>query len=160
VVWLRLQQNDAALATVWTTPANPFRFRENFCFRKSFCKDSIFVFSKPSAKNEILKYHPPVFRIWMHIQLVPESGSSFRMEIRKQKFSFQPYPALEPNYMKRLRNDDCRNADYRNSDYRYCKADYRNADYCNADYRNAGLEPHDMHDWSRMKIGGWHTGAA
>jgi hypothetical protein len=57
--------------------------------------------------------------------------------------------------MMRLSNDDCRNADYR-----YRKADYRDADYCNADYRNAGLEPHDMPDWSRMKTGDWSTGAA
>jgi uncharacterized protein YjbI with pentapeptide repeats len=58
-------------------------------------------------------------------------------EIRKRKFLFQPYPAIEPHDMMRLCNADCRNADCRN-------ADYRNADYRNADYQNASLEPHDM----------------
>jgi hypothetical protein len=60
----------------------------------------------------------------------------------------QPYPALEPHDMMRLRNADCRNADCRTADYRY-----RNADYCNADYRDAGLLPYDnwkLEHWSRM----------
>jgi hypothetical protein len=67
-------------------------FRERFCENVSFRKKFLFsrkfstkicvfanVFAKPSAKNEFFNndFKVTVFRIWIHIELAPGSGSAF-----------------------------------------------------------------------------------
>jgi hypothetical protein len=62
-----------------------FRFCENFRFREG-CSE-ICCFHESFRENFLFPgWFPLVFRIWIHIQVAPESGSALQMENFRENF--------------------------------------------------------------------------
>jgi hypothetical protein len=85
---------------------NSLTFRENENFRESFRKNFLFSrkFFFPGKTETFRERFPPEFRIWIHIQVAPVSGSAFRMENFRENL----------REAEKFRENFCENENFRN----------------------------------------------
>jgi hypothetical protein len=79
------------------TILGPKILRKNEYFRENFHENRIFSQKLPRNFCNLFSR---------------KANKNFPVNTKTKKFSFQPYPAMEPHGMMRLRNADCCNDDY------------------------------------------------